>query len=90
MDEQLKKKLLAKDKWLRGVFMLVFLCVVYLVTWLIFLIAIFQFIWDFITNSPNTTLRDFTKNLNVYFHQVIDYLTFNTDERPFPFGPWPS
>jgi hypothetical protein len=31
------------------------------------------------------------QSIAAYIYESIRYLTFNTDDRPFPFGsPWPS
>lgn len=90
MHTTLKEKLLVKDKWLRGLFMLLFICIKYIVSWLIVLIAVFQFIWNLFDDYPNEKLKKFTQNLNTYFYQIINFLTFNTEVKPFPFEHWPS
>lgn len=90
MDNNLKGKLLVKDKWLRGLFMLFFIIIKYLVAWLIVLIALFQFVADLLTSKPNDKLLEFTKNLNAYLLQVVNFLTFNSENKPFPFTNWPS
>jgi len=86
----LKEKLLVKDKWLRGLFMLFFIVIKYLVVWLIVLIALFQFIVDLLTGKPNDKLVVFTKHLNTYLLQIVNFLTFNSEIKPFPFANWPS
>ena len=88
--DKLKEKLLVKDKWLRGLFMLFFIVINHLISWLIVLIALFQFVTDLLTGKPNYKLLAFTKNLNSYLLQVVNFLTFNSDKKPFPFTNWPS
>lgn len=89
MNEINKEKLLNKDKWLRGLFMLLFCVIMHGVSFLIVLIAIFQFVWDLFASLPNEQLQNFTKSLNRYFYLIINYLTFNTEVKPFPFTSWP-
>lgn len=90
MENNLKEKLMVKSKWLRAAFMLFFILIKYLVSWLILLIAIFQFVVDIITGSPNDKLLGFTRHLNTYLLQVVNFITFNSDIKPFPFANWPG
>lgn len=86
----LKEKLLVKDKWLRGLFMLFFIVIKYLVSWLICLIALFQFVVDLLMGRPNDKLLAFTKHLNAYLLQVVNFLTYNSESKPFPFANLPN
>ena len=35
-------------------------------------------------------LAGFGQSLATYTYQIVMYLTFNTEEQPFPFADWPS
>ncbi|HBP83988.1 MAG TPA: DUF4389 domain-containing protein, partial [Gammaproteobacteria bacterium] len=35
-------------------------------------------------------LRSFTQDLNSFIYAALQYVTFNTDEKPFPFCDWPA
>ena len=35
-------------------------------------------------------LQSFTGDLNTFVHATLQYITFNTDEKPFPFCDWPA
>ena len=86
----IKEKYLIKEKWLRGLNMLIFIAIKYIMSWLILLIAIFQFAVDIIIGQPNEKLVAFTEGLNHYYYQILNFLTYNTEEKPFPFASWPS
>jgi len=90
MNTELKQKMLEKNKWLRGLFMLFFLFAEHIVSWIILVCAVFQFIWNLCTDKHNEKLVAFTKNLNVYQYQIINFLTYNTGVKPFPFAHWPN
>ena len=90
MDNNLKEKLLVKSKWMRGLFMLFFAIIKHFVSGLISLIALFQFIVDLFMGKPNDKLLEFTKHLNTYLLQIANFLTYNSEEKPFPFINWPS
>ena len=91
MAETLKEKLSAKDKWFRLIFMVIFAIVVYCIgLTLVWLIAIFQFIYSLFVGKPNKTLLPFGGSLSKYIYQMMAFLTYASEEKPFPFGPWPS
>ena len=91
MDQELKDKLIATHKWFRAIFMVIFMIIGYfLAPALILLIALFQFIYVLFANQPNENLLKFSNGLCDYFCQIMHYLTYGTNEKPFPFGKWPE
>jgi uncharacterized protein DUF4389 len=78
------------DVWTRGLFILVFGVIFYFLFILIWLIVIFQFFMKLITTELNEQLLDFSDALNKYVSQILLYITFKSEERPFPFSPWPA
>ncbi|MDR1057038.1 MAG: DUF4389 domain-containing protein [Coxiellaceae bacterium] len=90
MQKDLKEKLLVKAKWVRGLLMLLFVIVKHITSILINLIALFQFVTVLLTDKPNIKLLEFSKNLNSYLLQVISFLVFNSETKPFPFTNWPE
>jgi len=76
--------------WLRLVFMIV-LCMAYGVAeFVTFAVVVFQFFASLFTGKPNDQLTRFGRNLARYFQQITVYMTFATEEKPFPFTPWPD
>ncbi|MCY4274846.1 MAG: DUF4389 domain-containing protein [Gammaproteobacteria bacterium] len=53
-------------------------------------LVLFQLGQKFIIGNPNQRLQTFSKELATFMHQILDYLNFNSDQRPFPFDEWPS
>ena len=90
MNKTLKEKLLVKDKWIRGLLMLMFILIKYSVSWLILIILLFQFANNLLFDKPNSRLLEFSKHLNIYLLQVANFLTFNSETKPFPFADWPK
>lgn len=78
------------DVWTRGLFILVFGVIFYFLFILIWLVVIFQFFMKLITSELNEQLLDFSDSLNKYVSQILLYITFKSEERPFPFSPWPG
>ena len=90
MDKQLKKKILSVNKWTRLLFIFLFILIEYIVSWLIIIASLFQFLVDLMLDKPNNRLEEFTRHLNTYLLQIANFLTYNTDIKPFPFAPWPG
>jgi len=50
-----------------------------------------QFFWVLFTGNTNANLLDLGQSLATYTYQIIGYLTFTTEVRPFPIdADWPS
>ena len=78
------------DVWTRGLFILIYGVIFYFLFFLIWLVVIFQFLMKLITTELNEQLLDFSNSLTKYVSQILLYITFKSEERPFPFSPWPS
>ena len=90
MDAHLKQKLSSKSKWIRFLFMVLFLVVTVIVKFLLWFIAAFQFISVLFTDHPNQMLLEFGEHLSVYISQLFRFLSYNTETKPYPFAPWPG
>lgn len=78
------------DVWIRGLFIVIFAVIFYFLFALIWLVVIFQFLMKLITNELNEQLLGFCDSLIKYVSQILLYITFKSEERPFPFSPWPQ
>tara|TARA_B100001057_G_scaffold83780_1_gene79606 strand:+ start:131 stop:475 length:345 start_codon:yes stop_codon:yes gene_type:complete len=58
-----------------------------LVLWII---AGTQFLFTVFNKEPNLHLSSFSIKLRNYIIQIIDFVTYSSEERPFPFNPFPS
>lgn len=76
--------------WMRGLYIIVFGVILYFVFALVWLLVIFQFLTKLLTGELNQQLRRFAAPLSRYVSQILNYITFQSDERPFPFSPWPA
>ena len=57
---------------------------------LLIVISVIQFIFSLVTGANNTNLREFGDSLGRYIQQMVAFLTYNSDDKPFPFTPWPE
>lgn len=90
MDEKTKATLTNLDTWKRGLFMVVFTIISGLAKLVVTFIAIFQFITLLFKGQVNEVLIPFGQNISTYLYQITLFLTFKTNEMPFPFQPFPE
>lgn len=78
------------DTWMRGLFIVIFGIIFYVLFWIIWLLVIFQFVTKVVTGGLNKHLENFSGGLTDYALQILQYVTFQSEQRPFPFSPWPG
>ncbi len=90
MDEDLKGNVTSQSTWVRGLYMLLF-ALIYSIAEIVFTaVAVFQFLTALVTGRPNELLLNFGQSLSTYIYHIIQFFTFNRDEKPYPFAPWPE
>jgi hypothetical protein len=76
--------------WLRGLFMLLFVLIYGVAELVILAVALTQFGWLLATEEINERLQHFGASLSEFAFEVMRFWTFVTEEKPFPFSPWPE
>ncbi len=90
MSGDIKKNLTRRSIWLRLVFMIVLSVAFNVAEFITFVVVVFQFFASLFAGQPNDQLTRFGRNVARYLQQITVYLTFATEEKPFPFTPWPD
>ena len=75
---------------MRGLYMLLFIFIYGFAKFLIILVMLFQFFSTALTGNTNIQLLKFSQNLAKYVYQIIIFLTYSSEQRPFPFSAWPN
>lgn len=75
--------------WLRGLYIVMFAIFIYLAQIVIAAVVVFQFLHTLLTGKPNPRLQTFGQSLSTYAYQILAYLSYNSDDRPYPFSAWP-
>jgi hypothetical protein len=76
--------------WKRGLFMLLFLLIYGVAEILISAVVVLQFFFVLFSGEQNVRLREFGSSLSIFVYQIMSYWTYNSEEKPFPFGGWPG
>jgi len=75
--------------WLRGLLMMLMAMAFQISGTLLALGAIVQFVLA-LSDTPNARLIAFGQSLGLYLSQIASFVSFATEEAPFPFSAWPS
>ena len=90
MDSDIKQNVRERKTWLRGLYMILFLVCYSVAKVIIFAIVAFQFLLALFTGKTNERLIKFGQSLSTYVYQILMFLTFNSNQHPYPFGAWPK
>jgi len=90
MSDDIKSNVTSADHWLRLAFMLLFAMIIQVAAAVMWVVVVVQFLFALFTGSDNKNLRNFGRDLSVYIFQIWQFLSYNSNEKPFPFQDWPS
>lgn len=89
-NDELKSNLLSKDHWLRFLYMALFVVILYFASIVALVVVVLQFLFALISGRDNGNLRQFGQQLSHYILHALQFLTYNSDAKPFPFDDWPD
>ena len=53
-------------------------------------ITLLQLLFSLGSKKPNNNLISFSKKISIYIYQIINFITYSSDERPWPFNVFPD
>jgi hypothetical protein len=90
MSDDFVENLKEPSHWLRILFMLGFSVVLYVAGMVVLVLTLAQVLFSLLTGKDNLNLRSLGSSLSSYLFEILMFLTYNSDARPFPFMPFPS
>jgi len=79
-----------KNVWIRLLYMILFTILYSIAEVVIFAVAVYQFLYVLFTGNKDDKILNLGKSLSAYVYQVLQFLTFNTESKPYPMGDWPD
>jgi len=76
--------------WIRIAYMVALLVAAYIASIVVAVVVLAQALFTLFTGNANPNLRSFGSSMGIYVKQILDFLTYNTEEKPFPFAPFPE
>ncbi len=90
MEQETKANLGQRSTWMRLVYMILFVVVFNIVEVVAGVVVVVQFLSKLISGRVNEQLRGLGQKLGAYLYEIVAFLTFHTDDMPYPFSPWPD
>ena len=76
--------------WVRVVYMILFLLVFSISESIVILTTVVAFAFQLFGKPVPSGVLYIGRTFARFIEQVILFLTFNTEQQPFPFSPWPD
>lgn len=73
----------------RLLYTIFFVIIAKIISLIICVVVIVQFLYSWIGGSLNEKLLSFSASLSEYAKELIVYISFNSDRKPWPIGEWP-
>ncbi|MEM7561573.1 MAG: DUF4389 domain-containing protein [Pseudomonadota bacterium] len=90
MSNEVKENVKSQSTWLRGLYMLLYILFGVLAEMVLSAVILFQFLLQLFTGETNARLRKLGQGISTYIYQILQFLNFNSEYHPYPFGAWPS
>jgi len=90
MDSDTKKHLTEQGTWKRIAYMVLFVITFNIAEIVMFAIMVVQAVFKLLTGKPLDSLVDLGEEIGTYLRSVVNFLTFASEEMPFPVSSWPG
>jgi hypothetical protein len=91
MDESLAPPAASqRSLWLRFLYMVLMAIAFYVAAWVLGVVAIVQLLVAAFGAGPLPKLRTFGAGVGSYLGQLARFLSFESEDVPFPFADWPT
>jgi hypothetical protein len=90
MSNDVKENLKSQSTWVRGLYILIYAVFYTIAEIVLFAVIAFQFLLKLFTADTNERLGKLGQGLSTYIYQILQYMNFNSDYQPYPFGAWPK
>ena len=87
----IEKNLKSRATWTRFLFIALCFIQIWLASMVGTVVIVLGFLMVLFTGEVNRDLRGIGQSIASYVYENVRYMSFNSDDKPFPFGsPWPS
>lgn len=88
--EETKETVARLETWFRRLMVTLFAFIYGVAEMVLVAVVVVQFGFALITRERNEKLLVFGESLSRFIFQILRFVTFNTDDKPFSFSDWPS
>ena len=87
---RIAERLLSRTAWLRLLFMVLFVALWGISRLVIIAVMVIQVLFLLFGGERNARLAAFGQSLAAYSYELVAYLTFASEDQPFPLSDWPG
>lgn len=90
IDKELKANVRRQSTWIRLLYMILFVVFLHVAELVAGVVMAVQFLSKLFTGKTNEPLGSFGRSLGIYLSEVVWFLTFHSEDMPYPCRPWPT
>lgn len=91
MDQaDIKSNLKNVNQWTRIVYMILFTVIFNVASFVIGVVVLVQALFAILTGGQNDNVQKLGSGLAQFIAEIVSFLTYTTEEKPFPFKSWPE
>ncbi len=91
MDQaDIKNNLKNVNQWTRIIYMILFTVIFNVASFVIGVVVLVQALFAVVTGGQNGNVQKLGSGLAHFIHEIVSFLTYTTEEKPFPFSSWPE
>lgn len=80
----------SQEFWIRMVFMLIYWGLLNIALTVFGFLVIIATLVRFASKCDGSVVDGWLKSVGIFVRQTVSFLSFSTEEKPFPFQPWPE
>ena len=90
MSSDTKKNLTDMATWKRIAYMVMFVITFNVAEIVLFAVVVLQVAFKLFTGKPLDSLKELGHEIGIYLRSVVDFLSYSSEDMPFPVSPWPG
>ena len=91
MDKvDIKSNLKNVNQWTRILYMILFAVIFNVASFVIGAVVLGQALFAILTGGQNDNVQKLASGLAQFIYEIVNFLTYTTEEKPFPFNSWPE
>jgi len=90
MSNNIKDNIKQQSTWIRGLYMVLFSIFYTIADFVLIAVVVFQFVLKLFSGNTNDRLRKLGLSISTYIYEILQFLSFNSEQHPYPFGTWPK
>ena len=75
---------------LKILYLILFYLIFRITDLVLLLVLLIQTILNLVSGEPSQSIKEFGKSLGVYLQQISEFLSYASEEKPYPFSDWPD